>query len=116
MSHPRDHGYNFTYRDFTAILDDDNTDDAIYAPYDHEDDYENPYIRHDDIIELDIAGVDDNINDSGSDNNTDGANTYIHNDSEINTTDNTYVLQPPSEDNTEDKGTKNANIEYEDTK
>ena len=63
----REHEYNFTYQYRTAILDDDNADDAIYAPYDHYDDGEYPFIHHDAIIEPYISGVDYNINDENAD-------------------------------------------------
>ena len=101
MSHRRDHGYNFTYPDRTAILDKDDTDDSRYDHSDHEDNDEYPYLHYDDIVEPDIAGVDDNINDDDADNNTDDTNTNVHNDANINTTDNTDVLQPPIDYNTE---------------
>ena len=116
MSRWREHGYNFTYRNGTAILDDEDTDDVSYAPYDHKggDDY--PSLHHGDIIELDIAGLYDNINDDNYDNNTDDANTNVHEDSDINTTDNAYVPKSPNDANTEDEDTKYANTEYEDTK
>ena len=84
-----DHGYNFTFRNSTAILNNDDADDARYAPYDHEDDDEYPSLHHDGIIYPDISGVDDNINDDDADSNTDDANnnadnTNAHYDADIN--------------------------------
>ena len=55
--------------------------------------------------------MDSNINDDDAGNKTDDANTYVHNDSNINTTYNKYLLQPPNDANTEDEDTKDANIE-----
>ena len=84
-----DHGYNFTFRNCTAILSNDDTDDARYGHYDHKDDDEYPSLHHDGIIYPDISGVDGNINDDDDDNNTDNANTNAdntnaHDDSDIN--------------------------------
>ena len=89
---------------------------STYASSDHEYDDEYPSLRQDDIIEPYIAGVDDNINDDNTYNNTENSNTNSHDDSYINTTDNTYVLQPPNDANTEYEDTKDANTEYENTK
>ena len=108
--------YNFTYRNGTTILDYDDTDDARYAPSDHEDDDEYPSIHQDDIIEPGISGVDNNINDHDADKNTDDANTNVHDNADINTTENVYELQPPNDANTKDKNTKYANTKDEDTK
>ena len=112
MSRRRDHGYNFIYRDGNAILDDDDADDTIYALSDHEEDYEFSSLHHDEIIEPDISGVDNNINNKNADNNTDDSNADVHDDAEINTTDNTDVLQPPNYANTKDEDTKDVNTEY----
>ena len=86
-----------------------------YAPSDHEDDDKYPSIHQDDIIEPGISGVDNNINDHDAYKNTDDANTNIHNNSDINTTDNVYELQPPNDANTKDKDTKYDNTEDEDS-
>ena len=118
-----DHVYNFTYRDGNAIIDDDDADDSIYSPSYHEDDDEHPSLHYDKIIEPEIAGVDDNINDDDADNNTDDANTDVHDDSGIiiknkdepntNCADTNYnadLIQPPNDYNTEDEYTnKNDN-------
>ena len=112
----RDHEYNFIYRYGTAILDDYNNDSARCAPYDHEDDDEYPSFHYNTIIEPDISGVDNNINNDDSDNNTDDANTNagnidVHDDSRINinntndTNDNTDIPQNPNYATTEDEDT-----------
>ena len=87
MLRRRYHGYNFIYRKGTSILDDDKDDDASYSLSDHKYNGEYPYLLCDVIIELEIAGLHDNINDYDDDINTDNINddnTNVHDDSDIN--------------------------------